>query len=58
LRIRQNDAHRRAVYFDGATEDLPSAPWDIAFRIRADDYNGQTLVGIQIQALRQSAPLD
>ena len=58
LRLRQRDSQRRAVYFDGATEPLPSAPWDIAFRIRADDYEGERLVGIQIQALRQSAPID
>ncbi len=58
LRLRQRDSHRRAIYFAGATEPLPSAPWDIAFRIRADDYEGERLVGIQIQALRQSAPID
>ncbi|HAK06071.1 MAG TPA: single-stranded-DNA-specific exonuclease RecJ, partial [Spartobacteria bacterium] len=58
LRLRQRDSQRRAVFFDGAAEQLPSAPWDIAFRIRADNYEGETLVGIQIQALRQSAPID
>jgi single-stranded-DNA-specific exonuclease len=58
LRLRQRYSQRRAVYFDGAIEPLPSAPWDIAFRIRADDYEGERLVGIQIQALRQSAPID
>jgi single-stranded-DNA-specific exonuclease len=58
LRLRQRDSHRRAVFFDGAAEQLPSAPWDIAFRIRADDYEGERLVGIQIQALRQSAPIE
>jgi single-stranded-DNA-specific exonuclease len=58
LRLRQRDSQRRAVFFDGAAEQLPSAPWDIAFRIRADNYEGEMLVGIQIQALRQSAPID
>ncbi len=57
LRLRQRDSHRRAIYFDGATEQLPAPPWDIAFRIRADNYEGETLVGIQIQALRPSAPI-
>jgi single-stranded-DNA-specific exonuclease len=57
LRLRQGESHRRAVYFDGATEQLPAAPWDIAFRIRADNYEGETLVGIQIQALRTAAPI-
>jgi single-stranded-DNA-specific exonuclease len=58
LRLRQRDSHRRAVYFDGAAEQLPAAPWDIAFRIRADDYEGERLVSMQIQALRPSAPIE
>src|SRR4051812_27668095 len=41
FRLRQGDRHRRAVYFNGAVNELPSAPWDIAFRIRADEYNGE-----------------
>jgi len=58
LRLRQRDTHKRAVFFDGATEQLPSAPWDIAFRIRADNYEGETLVEMQIHAVRQSAPIN
>jgi single-stranded-DNA-specific exonuclease len=54
LRLRQGNRHRRAVYFDGATDPLPRAPWDIAFRIRADDYEGETLVAMQIEAVRQA----
>jgi single-stranded-DNA-specific exonuclease len=52
LHLRQRDARRRAVYFDGAAQPLPAPPWDIAFRIRPDDYDGERLLGIQIQALR------
>jgi single-stranded-DNA-specific exonuclease len=54
LRLRQGNRHRRAVYFDGVTNPLPRAPWDIAFRIRADDYEGETLVAMQIEAVRQA----
>jgi single-stranded-DNA-specific exonuclease len=53
LRIGQRSYHRRAVYFDGATGPLPAPPWDIAFRIRADNFaGGETLVGMQIEAVR------
>jgi single-stranded-DNA-specific exonuclease len=52
FRLRQGDRHRRAVFFDGATNALPRAPWDIAFRIRADEYGGETLVGMEIEAVR------
>jgi single-stranded-DNA-specific exonuclease len=50
--LRQRDRHRRAVYFDGVATSLPPSPWDIAFRIRADDYHGETLVAMQIEAMR------
>jgi single-stranded-DNA-specific exonuclease len=52
FRLRQGDRHRRAVYFDGATSEIPAPPWDIAFRIGADEYAGETLVGMRIEALR------
>ena len=58
FRLRQGDRHRRAVYFDGMANQLPPPPWDIAFRIRADEYGGETLVAMQIEAVRQAAPIE
>ena len=52
FRLRQGDRHRRAVYFNGATTQLPTAPWDVAFRIRPDEYEGETLVAMHIEAVR------
>ncbi|PYJ69394.1 MAG: single-stranded-DNA-specific exonuclease RecJ [Verrucomicrobia bacterium] len=52
FRLRQGDRHRRAVYFDGASNQLPPPPWDIAFRIEADEYDVETLVAIHIEAVR------
>jgi single-stranded-DNA-specific exonuclease len=52
FRLRQGNRHRRAVYFDGVANQLPPTPWDIAFRIRADEYDGETLVAMQIEAVR------
>ena len=54
FRLRQGNRHRRAVFFGGVTNPLPPTPWDIAFRIRADEYDGETLVGMQIEAVRQA----
>jgi single-stranded-DNA-specific exonuclease len=54
FRLRQGNRHRRAVFFDGVTNPLPPTPWDIAFRIRADEYDGETLVAMQIEAVRQA----
>jgi single-stranded-DNA-specific exonuclease len=56
FRLRQSDRHRRAVYFDGAANQLPAPPWDIAFRIGADEYDGQTLVAMHIEAIRAAEP--
>jgi single-stranded-DNA-specific exonuclease len=54
FRLRQGDRHRRAVYFDGLANQLPSPPWDIAFRICADEYGGETLVAMHIEAVRRA----
>ena len=52
IRLRQGDRHRRAVYFNGAGNQLPAPPWDVAFRIRADEYEGETLVAMHVEAIR------
>ena len=57
FRLRQGDRHRRAVYFDGMANQLPSPPWDIAFRIRADEYSGETLISMHIEAMRTAEPV-
>jgi single-stranded-DNA-specific exonuclease len=57
FRLRQGDRHRRAVYFDGMANQLPPPPWDIAFRIRADEYSGETLISMHIEAVRTAEPV-
>ncbi len=57
FRLRQGDRNRRAVYFNGAPNQLPPAPWDVAFRIRADEYEGETLVAMHVEAVRSAEPI-
>ena len=57
FRLRQGNRHRRAVYFDGAANQLPPSPWDVAFRIALDEYDGETLVGMRIEAVRAAEPV-
>ena len=57
LRLRQQNYHRRAIFFDGATIELPRQPWDVAFRIRPDEYEGETRLELRVEALRESEPL-
>jgi len=57
FRLRQRNCHRRAVYFNGAANQLPPTPWDVAFRIRADEYEGETLVAMHVEAVRAAEPI-
>jgi single-stranded-DNA-specific exonuclease len=52
FRLRQGERHRRAVYFDGAANEIPAPPWDVAFRLGLDEYGGETLVAMRIESLR------
>lgn len=54
LRLRQQNYFRRAIFFDGALTPLPTAPWDIAFRVSADEYEGETRLQIQVEAVRSA----
>jgi single-stranded-DNA-specific exonuclease len=58
LRLRQRNHHQRAIFFDGALQALPSAPWDIAFRIASDEYEGETRLQMHVQALRAAVPIE
>jgi single-stranded-DNA-specific exonuclease len=57
FRLRQGDRHRRAIYFNRASDQLPPVPWDIAFRIYPDDHDGEPLVGMHIEAVRAAEPI-
>ena len=57
LRLRQRDYHQRAIFFDAASSELPTPPWDIAFRIRPDEYEGEMRLEMQVAALREAAPI-
>jgi single-stranded-DNA-specific exonuclease len=52
LRLRQKNHFRRAIFFDGAASPLPEPPWDIAFRVNADEYEGETRLQMQVEAVR------
>jgi single-stranded-DNA-specific exonuclease len=54
LRLRQKNHFRRAIFFDGASSPLPSSPWDMAFRVNANEYGGETRLQIYVEALRAS----
>jgi single-stranded-DNA-specific exonuclease len=57
LRLRQNGRWQRAIFFGGVEEPLPKPPWDIAFRISADEYEGEVRLQLQVEALRAAATI-
>ena len=58
LRLRQRNYHRRAIFFGAALNPLPPQPWDIAFRIRSDEYEGETRLEMRVEAVRESVPIN
>jgi single-stranded-DNA-specific exonuclease len=57
LRLRQKNHFQRAIFFDGASSPLPPPPWDMAFRLSSDEYEGETRLQIHVEALRAAAPI-
>lgn len=58
LRLRQRNCRTRAIYFDGASVPLPAPPWDVAFRIHADEYEGEKRLQVHVEALRAAASFE
>ena len=58
LRLKQRNFHTRAIFFDGAAEPLPTPPWDVAFRIQSDEYDGLTRLQVHVHAMRTASPID
>jgi single-stranded-DNA-specific exonuclease len=56
LRLRQRNYHQRAIFFGATADALPKQPWDIAFRIRPDEYEGETRLEMRVEAVRESGP--
>ncbi|MFL6570077.1 MAG: single-stranded-DNA-specific exonuclease RecJ [Chthoniobacterales bacterium] len=56
LRLRQRNYYTRAIFFDGASVTLPEPPWDVAFQIHSDIYEGEKRLQVHIEAVRAAQP--
>ena len=54
LMLRQGRDEHRAVWFGAATEKLPKPPWDIAFTIERNEWQGNVSAQIHMKAARSS----
>jgi len=54
LRLEFGESRLRmaAIYFNGAEYPLPSPPWDVAFRVERNTYQGRDEPQMQIVAIR------
>jgi single-stranded-DNA-specific exonuclease len=57
----QDGAVRQGIWFNGTRENeslrLPRPPWDVAFHIERNTFQGNAKVQMQVQALRSSSPV-
>jgi single-stranded-DNA-specific exonuclease len=54
LTLRQGGNEIRAVWFGAAEETLPRTPWDVAFDIERNEYQGLVTPQMRIRAVRRS----
>jgi single-stranded-DNA-specific exonuclease len=54
LMLRQSGDEYRAVWFGAASEELPRLPWDIAFNIERNEWQGSVSPQIQVRAVRRA----
>ncbi|MEA3211594.1 MAG: single-stranded-DNA-specific exonuclease [Chthoniobacter sp.] len=52
LLLRQGRDEHRAVWFAAASQPLPRLPWDIAFSIERNEWQGSVSAQIQVKAVR------
>ncbi len=52
LRLRQDGHEVRAIWFGAAQEKLPPPPWDVAFRLERNEYEGTVRPQLEVRAVR------
>ena len=54
LDLRSAGGRRQAIWFNGALDELPRPPWDVAFTVNRNTWQGRDEAQIQIIAVRSS----
>ncbi len=54
FRVRGRKELLSAIYFNGAQNDFPRAPWDVAFKLVRNEYRQQVTLQLEVQHLRPS----
>jgi single-stranded-DNA-specific exonuclease len=54
LELRGRGSKRRAIWFNGALDELPRPPWDVAYTVNRNTWQGRDEAQIQIVAVRSA----
>jgi single-stranded-DNA-specific exonuclease len=54
LLLRQDGREARAVWFGAAELELPRLPWDVAFTIERNEYQGRVTPQLHVRAVRSA----
>ena len=54
FRVRGRDEILAAIYFNGARDDFPRAPWDVAFKLVRNEYRQRVSLQLEVQHLRSA----
>ncbi len=52
--MSQHGRTHPGIYFNGANEPLPDPPWDVAFQLERNEFEGRIHVQVEIKAIRSS----
>jgi single-stranded-DNA-specific exonuclease len=57
LRLEFQSGRQRltAIFFNGATRELPRPPWDVAFTVERNEFNGRVDAQMQVIGIRAAA---
>lgn len=54
LELRSSGRLRNAIWFNAALNDLPHAPWDVAYTVNRNTWQGRDEAQVQIVAIRSA----
>lgn len=55
FRVRGREELLAAIYFNGASDEFPRAPWDVAFKLVRNEYRQRVSMQLEVQHLRSAA---
>ncbi|MFM8790401.1 MAG: DHHA1 domain-containing protein, partial [Chthoniobacterales bacterium] len=55
FRVKGREELLAAIYFNGASDEFPRAPWDVAFKLVRNEYRQRVSMQLEVQHLRSAA---